>query len=128
LEIVEGDCLEVLPTLPRNHYSRVLAPRPKEGSLDGNQPESVDGDDTTAGGAEFLAALLPVLKADGGECHWYDFAADHEFPKCKRTVKLLSRVCVEQGLDMEVLHVANAGSVAMRQLRVCVDFRVSPLA
>jgi len=28
---------------------------------------------------------------------------------------------------MDVLHVANAGSVAKRQLRVCVDFRVSPM-
>jgi hypothetical protein len=38
----------------------------------------------------------------------------------------LESVCDSQGLDMEVLHVANAGSVAMRQLRVCIDFRISP--
>ena len=130
LRILQGDCLEILPTLPQNHYNRILAPRPKEGSLDGNQPDSTaeDGKETGSGGAEFLAALLPVLKADGGECHWYDFAADHEFPKCERTVRLLSKVCGEQELAMQVLHVANAGSVAKRQLRVCVDFRVSPLA
>jgi tRNA G37 N-methylase Trm5 len=123
LTILEGDCLELLPTLERNYYNRVLAPRPKEGSLDGDQPGETND---TAGGGDFFVALLPVLKRDGGECHWYDFCADHEFPSCKRTCDFLARHCREQQLKMEVLHVANAGSVAKRQLRVCVDFRVSP--
>jgi len=127
LRIVHGDCLQVLPTLPRNYYDRVVAPRPKEGDLDGDQPNLHHVDiEAATGGAEFLAALLPVLKRDGGECHWYDFAADHEFPICERTRKLLAKVCQQQGLTMQVLHVANAGSVAKRQLRVCVDFRISP--
>ena len=135
LHILAGDCLEILPTLPRNYYHRILAPRPKEGNLDGNQPsdtgDCTNKDDTLlgeAGGAEFLKALLPVLKQDGGECHWYDFAADHEFPQCERTVRLLTRACQQQGLALHVRHVAHAGSVAMRQLRVCVDFGVAPLS
>ena len=103
----------------KNHFDRVLAPRPKEGAMDGDLGQG-------SGGKEFLEALLPVMKQNGGECHWYDFAADHEFPSCTRTRQLLESVCDSQGLDMEVLHVANAGSVAMRQLRVCVDFRIFP--
>lgn len=117
LQIIQGDVLQVLPeTLEQNYFDRVLAPRPKEGALDGDLGS---GD----GGEGFLKVILPHLK-DGGECHWYDFVADHEFPECERTKKLLGRVCDEHGLSMEVLHVANAGSVAMRQLRVCVDFKV----
>jgi tRNA G37 N-methylase Trm5 len=119
LQIIQGDVLQVLPTLPRNHFDRIVAPRPKEGSLDGDLG-------TGEGGLEFLQALLPVLKQDGGECHWYEFVADHEFPTCTRSRELLHKACAEQGLGMEVIHVANAGSVAMRQLRVCIDFRVFP--
>ena len=117
LEIIHGDVLEILPTLPRRHYDRIVAPRPKEGSHDGDLG-------TGDGGVAFLKALLPVMKPDGGECHWYDFAADHEFPTCLRTRQVLERVCEEFGLKAEIQHVANAGSVAMRQLRVCVSFRV----
>jgi tRNA G37 N-methylase Trm5 len=71
LIIMQGNALEVLPTLPTNHYDRILVPRPKEGAMDG---------DLSVGdcGLPFLEALLPVLKVNGGECHWYDFAADHE--------------------------------------------------
>jgi tRNA wybutosine-synthesizing protein 3 len=117
LQIVHGDVLEVLPgTLPRDHFDRILAPRPKEGALDGDLG-------TGDGGEIFLDVILPHLK-DGGECHWYDFVADHEFPKCERTNKLLQRMCEKHSLTMKVLHVANAGSVAKRQLRVCVDFKV----
>ena len=118
LEFRHGDALEVLETLPRNYYHRVLAPRPKEGKLDGDLG-------TGDGGIEFLRALIPVLR-DGGECHWYDFAADHEYPLCERTKQLVQRVCEEeQSRGVEFLHVANAGSVAMRQLRVCLDFRIA---
>lgn len=120
LEVIEGDVLRVLPEkFGKNKFDRVLAPRPKEGGMDGDLGHG-------SGGKEFLEALLPVMKPNGGECHWYDFAADHEFPVCSRTRQLLEGVCARQGLNMEVLHVANAGSVAMRQLRVCVDFRISP--
>jgi tRNA G37 N-methylase Trm5 len=77
-------------------------------------------------GTAFLQALLPVMKQDGGECHWYDFAADHEFPDCDRTRRQIEQVCETQGLSMEVIHVANVGSIAKRQLRVCMDFRIFP--
>lgn len=120
LQIIEGDVLQILPTLPRNHYDRILVPRPKEGALDGDLGS---GD----GGETFLDVLLPVLKVEGGECHWYDFAAVHEMPVCTRTRSLLDLVCSRHGLQAQILHISNAGSVAMRQLRVCVDFRVSPI-
>lgn len=120
LEIMHGDALDILPTLPHDHYDRILAPRPKEGSLDGDLG-------TGDGGAQFLNALLPVMKQEGGECHWYDFAADHEYPTCQRTRDLIERTCRQNNLSMEVLHVARVGSVAMRQLRVCLDFRIHPL-
>lgn len=119
LEIVEGDVLEVLPGLERNSFDRILAPRPKEGSKDGDLGDG-------SGGAAFLHELLPVLKEDGGECHWYDFAADHEFPQCSRTKQTIVGACDLLGLGVEILHVANAGSVAKRQLRVCMDFRLRP--
>eukprot|EP00980_Cylindrotheca_fusiformis_P020659 scaffold7703_cov127-Cylindrotheca_fusiformis.AAC.8 len=117
LKIIHGDVLKVLPeSLPKDHFDRVLAPRPKEGAMDGDLG-------TGDGGETFLDVILPHLK-DGGECHWYDFVADHEFPECTRTRQLLDRVCNQHSLSMRVLHVANAGSVAKRQLRVCIDFKV----
>jgi tRNA (guanine37-N1)-methyltransferase len=117
LRLIQGDVLEVLPNqLETNHFDRILAPRPKEGALDGDLGS---GD----GGETFLDALLPHLK-DGGECHWYDFAADHEYPECERTKGLIQKVCQKHGLDMEVLHVARVGSIAKRQLRVCMDFKI----
>ena len=117
LQFIEGDVLDILPTLPRNHYDRVLAPRPKEGKLDG---------DLGCGdfGAQFLDALLPVMKESGSECHWYDFASDIEFPACERTKKTIEDACTRLSLQYQAIHVANAGSVAKRQLRVCVDFRL----
>jgi tRNA G37 N-methylase Trm5 len=114
LQLIHGDCLDVLPTLPRNHYHRVLAPRPKEGNVDGDQPpgRGLCGN----GGRSFLDALLPVLRAEGGECHWYDFCADHEYPTCIRTRTFLSEVCNSHGLGIEVIHIAHVGSVAKRQV------------
>lgn len=115
LEILQGDVLEVLPSLDRQ-FDRILAPRPKEGKLDGDLGS---GD----GGEAFLRVLLRHMK-DGGEGHWYDFVADHEYPACERTRTLIERLCEEQGMTMEVLHAAHVGSVAKRQLRVCLDFKV----
>lgn len=117
LQIIHGDVMEVLPReLPKDHFDRILAPRPKEGAMDGDLGS---GD----GGAVFLDVILPHLK-DGGECHWYDFVADHEFPDCQRTRSLLEKIGDKHNLEVKILHVANAGSVAKRQLRVCVDFKV----
>jgi tRNA G37 N-methylase Trm5/tRNA(Phe) wybutosine-synthesizing methylase Tyw3 len=116
LQIIHGDVLDVVPSLQKS-FDRILAPRPKEGKLDSDLG-------TGDGGAVFLHVLLPCLK-DGGECHWYDFVADWEFPACDRTKSLILRVCQEQGISMEVLHVANVGSVAMRQIRICLDFKIS---
>lgn len=120
LEIIQGDVLEILPTIERNSIDRILAPRPKEGAFDGDLGQG-------EGGVTFLEALLPVLKHDGGECHWYEFAADHEFPACERSRRMIEHACQRLGLSLEILHVAKVGSVAMRQLRVCIDFKVSPL-
>ena len=70
-----------------------------------------------------MRVILKHMK-DGAECHWYDFVADHEYPECERTRALIERVCDEEGLDMEVLHAAHVGSVAKRQIRLCLDFKV----
>ncbi|KAG7348061.1 methyltransferase TYW3 family protein [Nitzschia inconspicua] len=115
LEIIQGDVLEVVPSMEQS-FDRILAPRPKEGKLDSDLG-------TGDGGAQFLKVLLPRLK-EAGECHWYDFVADWEYPACERTRTLIETVCDELGLKMEVLHVARVGSVAMRQLRICLDFKV----
>jgi tRNA G37 N-methylase Trm5 len=117
LEIVEGDVIVHLETLKRDYYDRIVAPRPKEGASDG---DIGNGD----GGALFLEALLPVMKQSGGECHWYDFAADHELPSCDRTRSFITQTCNQQGLHVDFLHVAQVGSVAKRQFRVCLDFRI----
>lgn len=117
LLIIEGNALDILPTLNLNHFDRILAPRPKEGSMDGDLGDG-------GRGAEFLDALLPVLKEEGGECHWYDFCAEHEFPTCDRTRRLVESICSKHGLDVRIIHVANAGTVAKRQLRICMDFRL----
>ena len=117
LTIIEGDVLDILPTFEPDYFDRIVAPRPKEGSLDGDLG-------TGDGGGDFLDALLRVIKKDGGECHWYDFAAHHELPECDRTVNTVKGACDEKGLTMEVIHVAKVGSIAKKQFRVCVDFRL----
>jgi tRNA G37 N-methylase Trm5 len=119
LSIMEGDALEILPTLERASFDRIIAPRPKEGELDG---DIGSGD----AGKEFLLAMLPLLKVKG-ECHWYDFAADHELPDCRRTREMAAMACQVFGMNMEVIHVAKVGSVAKRQFRVCVDFRITDM-
>jgi tRNA G37 N-methylase Trm5 len=115
LKIIHGDVLEVVPSM-QQLFDRILAPRPKEGKLDSDLG-------TGDGGAQFLKVLLPRLE-NGGECHWYDFVADWEYPACARTKSLIEAACSEMGYQMEVLHVARVGSVAMRQLRICMDFKV----
>jgi tRNA G37 N-methylase Trm5 len=117
LEILQGDVVDVLQGVLRDtKYDRILAPRPKEGALDGDLGS---GD----GGEGFLDVIVSHLKI-GGECHWYDFVADHEFPDCLRTRTLIERVCTKHMMQVSFIHTANAGSVAKRQLRVCVDFKV----
>jgi tRNA (guanine37-N1)-methyltransferase len=116
LNVIEGDAMDILPTSEHDYYDRIIAPRPKEGALDGDLG---NGD----AGLPFLLAMLPLLKSKG-EMHWYDFAADHELPECDRTRKTIESACQSCGLEMEVLHVAKAGSVAKRQWRVCVDFKI----
>jgi tRNA G37 N-methylase Trm5 len=92
LEIIEGDVLEVLPTLPM--FDRIIAPRPKEGSADGQQ--TGDTDDTTAGGAIFLAAVLGRLNKQGGICHWYVCFAPLMWVKCRTFLSLTSRNVTRQ--------------------------------
>lgn len=117
LSFVHGDALEVMSRLEPKTFDRIVAPRPKEGNMDGDLG-------TGDAGVEFLRALLPLMK-DQGECHWYDFAADWELPTCDRTQKTIEGVVQDEfGMQMEVIHVAKVGSVAKRQLRVCMDFRI----
>lgn len=116
LTFVQGDAIEVMNKLDHASFDRIIAPRPKEGNMDGDLG-------TGDGGVQFLEVLLPLLK-DQGECHWYDFAADHELPDCARTRNSVEKVCEQLGYQMEVIHVAKVGSIAKRQLRVCMDFRI----
>mmetsp|Transcript_24210 Transcript_24210/g.52212 ORF Transcript_24210/g.52212 Transcript_24210/m.52212 type:complete len:646 (-) Transcript_24210:65-2002(-) len=117
LSIIEGDALDILPTLESASYDRIVAPRPKEGTSDGDLG-------TGDAGKAFLLAMLPLLKLKG-EVHWYDFAADHELPNCARTRETVQAVCESLGLEMEVIHVAKVGSIAKRQFRICMDFRIT---
>jgi len=121
LEFQDGNVLDMLPLLERCSFDRIVAPRPKEAN---NETEGDLGDGTA--GSDFLRALLPVLKLDGGECHWYDFVADHEFPTCERTRNFLQNMCKEEfQLQSQIVHIARVGaSVAKRQYRVCVDLRL----
>ena len=114
---MEGDALDILPTLEDGYYDRIIAPRPKEGALDGDLG-------TGDAGVPFLVLMLPLLKSKG-EIHWYDFCADHELPRCNRTRKTIEQTCQSLGLEVEIVHVAKAGSVAKRQWRVCVVFRIT---
>lgn len=119
VKIIEGDVLDVVPTLQRDYYHRVVCPRPKEGAMDGDL-----GDGT--GGEAFLDVILPAMKQRGGVCHWYEFCSEPEFPECSRSRALLARVCQRHGVEPSVLRSVAVGSVAMRQLRVCIDFRIDP--
>jgi tRNA G37 N-methylase Trm5 len=136
VRIIEGDVLEIVPSL-EGKYDRIIAPRPKEGAQDCDEggreeqlEDSVEGQSSTtqtAAGEIFLQTLIPKLRTDGGEMHWYDFAADWELQSgCQRTVGVIQKVCDLLGLKMEIIHCGKAGggTVAKRQWRVCVDFRL----
>lgn len=152
IEIVHGDVLDVLKKKRSESneafvkFDRILAPRPKEvtssieSSMDTNHDDTptalknkiVDGDlGDGSGGLKYLRAIMSVLKEDGGECHWYDFCADWEIHndngkgRCERTCQQILMVAKEQQLRVEILHIAKVGSVAKRQFRVCVDFRLN---
>lgn len=131
VDVVEGDVLaDLAERRARGEvFDRVLAPRPK-GPNDGDRVESVedrDGSDGGGGpdGALFLRAVLPLL-APHSVVHWTDFASDRELPACDRTRAFLARECAAFGSGCNVLHAARAGSssVAARQYRVTVDFRL----
>lgn len=124
VSVVEGDLLDVAGQLTHHSFDRIIAPRPK-GEGDGDRG---DGKVASDGGSEFLRILLPLLK-ECGECHWYDFAADWELPSCERTCLLIKRHCVDAELSCEILRVAaaNRRTVAERQYRIVVDFKVQRL-
>lgn len=125
VHLLEGDVVELLSSwivgsvsstdAPLMQFDRILAPRPKE---------EADGDMHNGKGAglHFMELILPLLRTDGGKCHWYDFCADHELPECVRTRTAVQGVCNRLGYEIEILEVINAGSVAKRQYRICMDF------
>lgn len=119
LEFIHEDALEYTSKLEPASFDRIIVPRPKHGSLDcdiGNEDN---------GKIEILNRILPLMKQTTGECHWYDFAADHELPNCERISSTIQTICSELQLGkIEITHVCNAGSVAKRQYRVCIDFRI----
>jgi hypothetical protein len=133
LEIVTDDALLELRRRADlgETFDRVTCPRPKgrrDGDrVDGDADDADDGGDGGGGpdGALFLRALLPLLTPTS-VVHWTDFAADRELPDCARTRAFLERECAAFGAGCHVLHCARAGtsSVAARQYRVTVDFRL----
>ena len=133
LEIVTDDALLELRRRADSGetFDRVTCPRPKgrrDGDrVDGDTDDADDGGDGGGGpdGALFLRALLPLLTPTS-VVHWTDFAADRELPDCARTRAFLERECAAFGAGCHVLHCARAGtsSVAARQYRVTVDFRL----
>ncbi|KAJ1448132.1 S-adenosyl-L-methionine-dependent methyltransferase [Pelagophyceae sp. CCMP2097] len=143
VRVVESDVLEDLArrraaldaagTLKQHLFDRVVAPRPKsnrcgerEGAVDASAEDDGGGGGGGVGGEDFLTAILPLVRP-GGEVHWTDFAADHELPRCERSRDFIERVCADHGVACEFLHSARAGSsVAKRQYRVTIDFRVLP--
>ena len=119
-----ADAISFLSTQSRC-FDRILAPRPKHPSLDGDRtPGDTSNLDAFGGpgGINFLRALLPKLR-DGGVVHWTDFAADWELPQCQRTRDFLHNACP----SLDIIHLAKAGpSVAKRQFRIAIDFRLEP--
>lgn len=60
LTFLEGDAIEIMKGLDRDSFDRIIAPRPKEGNMDGDLG---NGD----GGVTYLEELLPLLKNQGIE-------------------------------------------------------------
>lgn len=136
IEVVCADVLDDLAARARRGetFDRVLVPRPK-GKRDGDRVDGAAADDDGADGGggpdgiRFLEAILPMLTPTA-VVHWTDFAADKELPACERTRTFLSEACVRLvGAPCHVLHSAKAGSssVAARQYRVTVDFRLADI-
>jgi len=115
VEVLEGDVREVAAGLAPQSFHRIIAPRPKA---------SAEEEDAALA-AEFLQLLVPLLR-QGGVCHWYDFAADWEFPKCDRLTARIEAACRRCGRDCVISRVAAANNkpVAERQYRTVTDFRV----
>lgn len=127
LRVLEGDAMSVLTELAAGGevFDRVIAPRPK------NVGDEVDGDlhSNDIGGKEFLNQIVPILRRNGrAEVHWYDFAADWELPSLERSKKGISDELLSVGGVKGVEFIwggkASSMSVAKRQFRVCLDFRV----
>ena len=121
LEFFEEDAMTFMSKLEHESFDRIIVPRPKQGSLDCDIGAGVDGEKD-----EIMKRILPLLKKNTGECHWYDFAADHELPNCQRVVSSLQTVCSDVQLGkIQIKSISNAGSVAKRQYRVCIDFQLA---
>ncbi len=75
LTFLEGDAIEIMKGLDRDSFDRIIAPRPKEGNMDGDLG---NGD----GGTTYLEELLPLLKNQGIERYcifFYTFAPNPNF-------------------------------------------------
>jgi len=113
VKIILGDVKKIASELEPQSFDRIIAPRPRGHA------------DDKDGGMDFLRALLPLLSS-GGICHWYDFVADWELPGCERSCNKVAEACSEAHLTCKVLRaaVANRNTVAERQYRAVIDFRV----
>ena len=122
--VIEGDVNEVLldsELVQDNFYDRILCPRPKDTS-------SSDGDMGDGSAGKRILKLIARKMKDRGEVHYYDFAADWELEGGLERTKADIRNAIEDesGRKVEFLHAGKAGSgtIAKRQFRVVVDFRI----
>jgi len=123
IKIFQEDVFQICPSLPLQYYDRILAPRPKEVNYAPHLQDNYDNLEAISG-IPFLKLLLPLLKLNTGICHWYDFVPFHELPHCQRTKSYIESVIHNKSQDLDILHIAKVGSVAMKQFRVCIDFRI----
>lgn len=138
LRLIQGDVLSVLPQLDHHihensecntlekkmMFDRIVAPRPKNKLVLANNSHENNDDD---GGAIFLECIFEnKLLHNGGVIHWYDFCAEDELPECQRSREFLTNICQKYNYCCEILHTGKAGtkSIAKRQFRVCIDFRI----
>ena len=89
----------------RRTYDRILVPRPKlpAAEEDRRLKESI------------WTRVLSLANPDCCHVHWYDFCPAHEAPKVGWMQELTP------SREVKVQNVANVGSVAHRQIRVCID-------